>query len=176
MPDYVEEELERMQEGDSSSATISSGIDIEDPIRVLNLENVISVKAGSTLQEVIDILNGKHIGCVTVVNEQSDIVGIFTERDVLRRVVGKGLDFQKEKVDNYMTPNPELLSENDPIAFALNKMSDGGYRHLPITRNGKVKFMLSIRDIVDQISLTYRKKVLNLPPDPKKNQTSQYGG
>jgi CBS domain-containing protein len=108
-------------------------------------------------------------------NNSDETIGIFTERDLLRRVAGRGLDFSKEIIDDYMTKNPETLSEEDPIAFALNKMSDGGYRHVPITRNGKVKFMLSVRDIVDQISITYRKKVLNLPPDPRQ-QTTQYGG
>lgn len=173
--DYEEEALQRLNEGNNGSAAVATAVDVEDPIRVLDLEQVISVAAGSNLQDVINTLNEKHIGCVTVVNKDGDTIGIFTERDVLRKVVSKGLDFSKEIVDNYMTKNPEVLSENDPIAYALNKMSDGGYRHVPITRAGRVKFMLSIRDIVDLISVTYRKKVLNLPPNPKQ-ETTQYGG
>lgn len=174
MPDYIDEELERMQE-DNGSNPISSAINIDDPIKVFDLENVISVPSGSSLKEVIEVLNSKQIGCVTIVDAKENTIGIFTERDALRKVIGKVKDLEKETVDKYMTQNPESLSENDPIAYALNKMSDGGYRHVPITRNGKVKFMLSIRDIVDQISITYRKKVLNLPPNPKQEIT-QYGG
>ncbi len=172
--DFVEEELKIMNE-DTQSASIAASIDIEDPISVLQLENVISVKSGSSLKDVIEVLNKNHIGCVTVVNASAETIGIFTERDILRKIISKNLDLNKERIDQYMTPNPEMLSENDPIAFALNRMSAGGYRHIPITRNGDVKFMLSIKDIVDQIALTYRKKVLNLPPDLKQ-QTSQYGG
>jgi len=173
--DYEEEALQRLGEGNSGAAALATAVDVEDPIRVLDLEQVISVKSGSNLQDVINILNEKHIGCVTVLNADGDTIGIFTERDVLRKVVGRGLDFSKEIVDKYMTRDPDILSENDPIAYALNKMSDGGYRHVPITRAGKVKFMLSIRDIVDLISITHRKKVLNLPPNPKQ-ETTQYGG
>ena len=74
-----------------------------------------------------------------------------------------------------MTKDPETLSEEDPIAFALNKMSDGSYRHIPITKNGVVRFMLSVKDIVDEIAFINRKRVLNLPPDLKQ-KTSEYGG
>lgn len=174
--DYIDEELKIMEEGASSNGTgVASGIDIEDPIRTLNLEQVISIKAGASLQEVVATLQEKRIGCITIENDSNDTVGIFTERDILKKVIGKNLDLNKEIVDDYMTPNPELLSENDPIAFALNRMSDGSYRHIPITRDGQVRFMLSVKDIVDEIAKTYRKMILNLPPDLKQ-QTTQYGG
>ncbi len=172
----IEEELKIMSEDSCvGSGNIAAGIDIEDPIKVLQLDHVISVKTGTSLKAVVEILNGNHIGCVTVLDGSGATVGIFTERDILRKVIGKNLDLAKELIENYMTPSPEVLSEDDPIAFALNRMSSGGFRHIPITRNSEVKFMLSIKDIVDQIAITYRKKVLNLPPDLKQ-QTSQYGG
>ncbi len=177
-PDYVEEELEIMNENSneqSRESCMATGIDIEDPIRILNLSPVISVNFGTTIRAVLKILNDNHIGCVTVTDNNANTIGIFTERDILRKIAGKGLDFDKETIDNYMTQNPEMLSENDPIAFALNKMSDGSYRHIPITRNREVRFMLSVKDIVDQIAFTYRKKILNLPPDLKQ-QISEYGG
>ncbi len=174
--DYIDEELKIMEEGNSSGgAGIAAGVDIEDPIRTLNLDQVISVKSGQSLKEVISMLQDKRIGCVTVETEAGDTVGIFTERDILKKVIAKNLDLEKEVVDDYMTPNPEVLSENDPIAFALNRMSDGSYRHIPITRNREVKFMLSVKDIVDEIAKTYRKRILNLPPDLRQ-QTTQYGG
>ena len=173
----IEEELKIMTEDtlSSGSGTVAAGIDIEDPIKVLHLDHVISVNSGSVLKDVIEVLNKHHIGCVTVVDKAGATIGIFTERDILRKVIGKCSDLTNETVDKYMTHNPEVLSENDPIAFALNRMSGGGFRHIPITRNNEVKFMLSIKDIVDQIAVTYRKKVLNLPPDLQQ-QTSQYGG
>ena len=174
--DYIDEELQIMEEDQSNSANIAAGIDIDDPISSLSLVPIESVQTGTSLQDVIELLNQKNMGCVTITDSSADnTVGIFTERDILRRVIAKDLDLGKELIDNYMTKNPELLTEDDPIEFALNRMSDGGYRHIPITRNGKVKFMLSVKDIVDQIAFTYRKKILNLPPNLKQT-TSQYGG
>ena len=172
----IEEELKIMtEESTASNGNITAGIDIEDPIKILQLDHVISVNCKTSLKDVVDILNKNHIGCVTIVDNSGATVGIFTERDILRKVIALNLDLAAETVDKYMTPNPETLSENDPIAFALNRMSSGGFRHIPITRNDEVKFMLSIKDIVDQISIAHRKNVLNLPPDLKQ-QTSQYGG
>ncbi len=171
--EYIDEELQIMEEA-CSSDDIASGVDIEDPIRVLSLAPVISVLSGTTLAETINVLNSKKIGCVTVLDSKGETIGIFTERDVLRKIVSKNLDLQKTIVDEYMTTHPETLSENDPIAFALNRMSSGGYRHIPITRNREVRFMLSIKDIVDEISKTYRKRVLNLPPHLKQ-VTTEYG-
>jgi CBS domain-containing protein len=174
MTDFLEEELQIMDENSSSSGEISN-FNIDDPISSLNLHEVITVKSGTSLFDVINMLNDNKIGATVVVDDKNSALGIFTERDILRKVIAKDLDLKKEKIDNYMTKAPETLCENDPIAFALNKMSDGSYRHIPITRNGNVKFMLSVKDIVDEIAFIYRKRILNLPPDLNQ-QTSQYGG
>lgn len=174
-PDYIDEEENIIEENSRENNQIEKGIEIEDPIKSLNLSPVISVQVGTTIRNVIKTLNENHIGCVTIKDSKGKTIGIFTERDILRKIAGRGMDFDQEIVDSFMTPNPELLSEEDPIAFALNKMSAGSYRHIPITRNKEVKFMLSVKDIVDQIALTYRQKVLNLPPDLKQ-QVSEYGG
>ncbi len=173
--EYIEEELQIMDEASCPfTDAIASGVDIEDPIRMLNLAPVISVASGTSLEDVIDLLNAKHIGSVTIIDSNKETIGIFTERDILRKIIGKVTDLSKEKIDDYMTTHPEVLSENDPIAFALNRMSGGGYRHIPITRNREVCFMLSVKDIVDEIAKTYRKRVLNLPPDLHQ-KTSEYG-
>lgn len=174
MTDYLEEESQIMDENSSSSGEITN-FNIDDPISSLELNQVLTVKSGASLSDVIKMLNENRIGATIVVDDKDSALGIFTERDVLRKVISKDLDLKKETIDNYMTKAPETLDENDPIAFALNKMSDGSYRHIPITRDGKVKFMLSVKDVVDEIAFIYRKRVLNLPPDLKQ-QTSQYGG
>lgn len=177
MTDYLDEEMKIMEEqSQDSSAAISAGVDINDPIKTLDLASLVSVSSDISLKETIDLMNEKGFGAVVIADEQQKATGIFTDRDILRRVVSKeGIDLSKEKLGDYMTKNPETLSADDPIAYALNKMSDGGYRHLPITVDGAAKYMLSVKDIVDQIAITYRKNVLNLPPNPKQ-VPSEYGG
>lgn len=174
MKDFLDEESQIMDENSRSSGEITN-FNIDDPISSLELKEVITAKSGTCLFDVIKMLNDNRIGATVIFDEKSSCIGIFTERDILRKVITKDLDLKKETIDNFMTKAPETLSVEDPIAFALNKMSDGSYRHIPITKNGIVKYMLSVKDIVDEIAFIYRKRVLNLPPDLKQ-QTSEYGG
>lgn len=174
--EFIEEEMQIMQEvSQISEDYIEAGINIQDPIRTLDLAPVISVQSGSSLKAVIDLLKDKNFGCVTIIDKAQNTIGIFTERDVLKKIIGLNINLSTSIVDDYMTPNPQTLSENDPIAFALNRMAAGSYRHIPITRNGQVKFMLSVKNIVEEIAFAYRQKVMNLPPNLSQ-ETSEYGG
>ncbi|MCE2929317.1 MAG: CBS domain-containing protein [Candidatus Caenarcaniphilales bacterium] len=174
--EYLDEEFQIMDEASSGDRdVIESGINIEDPIRTLNLAPVVSVNSGMSLKEVIRLLKDKNFGCVTIIDKNQNTIGIFTERDVLKKVIDTNVNLEKALVDDYMTPNPQTLSENDPIAFALNRMAAGSYRHIPITRNGQVRFMLSVKNIVEEIAFAYRKKVMNLPPNLQQ-EISEYGG
>src|SRR5205814_1124531 len=71
--------------------------------------------------------------CVLVVDAAGVLKGIFTERDLLNRVAGRGLDWAACKVADYMTAEPESLRADDRIVWALNLMAVGGYRHVPLT-------------------------------------------
>ncbi len=175
MEDYVDEELDIMREQSEGDHAMSKGISIEDPIKDLNMTPVLRANENISLKEAIKLLDENNIGCIIADDKAGKAVGIFTERDVLKRVVAKGIDLDKATLKEHMTPDPETLNESDPIAFALNKMSAGSYRHIPVRQGDNVRFILSVKDIVDHISFTYRNSVLNLPPDLKQS-TSQYGG
>lgn len=79
-------------------------------------------------------------------------------------------------VKSVMTPNPETLEPEDSIAFALNKMSVGGYRHIPIVDGAKPVGVLSVRDVVDFLVDLFPSDVLNLPPSPKNAITDSIDG
>jgi len=111
----------------------------------------ITVPASGLAREAIACMNAQRIGCVLVEDEGS-IVGIFTERDVLNRVTGNpgALD---RPVREVMTPNPETVSEDDTIAYALHSMSMHGYRHLPVADDaGRATSIVSARDILHLLS------------------------
>jgi CBS domain-containing protein len=117
----------------------------------------------------------REIGAV-LVERDARAVGIFTERDVLRRVVLRGLD-QGRPVSEVMTRDPEALGADDSIAFALNRMIVGGYRHLPIVDDqGKPGAVLSLREVVSFIVELLPGRVLNLPPGPHLEAHSEDGG
>jgi CBS domain-containing protein len=79
------------------------------------------------------------------------LVGVFTERDVLARIVCRGIDPGATPVGEVMTPAPTTLSTNDPPAFAIHRMVSQGFRHLPILQAGELVGSISVRDILRYI-------------------------
>ena len=96
------------------------------------------IVAAATVREAIAALREDPNGALIVVDESGEsIVGIFTERDVLRKVAARegALDRPLAEV---LTVDPVLLRETDTVAVALHKMAQGGFRHVPVLRDGQV--------------------------------------
>lgn len=141
------------------------GAILTTPISNLPLRPPICVDVEGTVTDAVQAMNEHHTGCV-LIEREGRLAGIFTERDVLTRVVCRKDDCALP-VATVMTPNPEALEPNASIAYALNKMSVGGYRHIPVVdRSGKVQGVVSIRDLVDFLVELFPTGVLNLPPSP----------
>jgi CBS domain-containing protein len=95
------------------------------------------------------------------------LVGIFTERDyLLRSATHRGLGrLQLKKV---MSPSPESLRPKDSVAYALQKMSVGRFRHVPVVDDqGLPVGMITTRDLVDFLVELCPEEILNLPPEPQ---------
>ncbi len=148
---------------------------LDTPIGELRLCDPITVDADATVADAVEAMNDHHIGCV-LVTRNNRLVGIFTERDVLTKVVFKH-DAALTPIEAVMTPDPEVLELDGTIAYALNMMSVGGYRHLPVVnRSGEPVAVLSVRDIVDFLVQLYPEDVLNLPPCPSKGIADSIDG
>jgi CBS domain-containing protein len=137
----------------------------------------ILVTEETTLAETVALMQKQHIGCVMIIDGHGKLCGIFSERDLLNRVVGHPVDLKKAAVREFMTPRPETLEAEDRIAWALNRMHIGGYRHVPIVdADGLPKGMISVKDIIDFIVEYFPEEVLNLPPDPSHETPRTDGG
>jgi CBS domain-containing protein len=140
---------------------------IHEPISSLQLKTAITVPLDATLAEAVRTLQQNHIGCVLVLDASGGLAGIFTERDLLTRVAGQAHDWDREPISGFMTSGPETLRPEDPIAWALNYMHLGGYRHVPLLDDvGRLAGVVSVKDIVDHIVELFPAAVLNLPPKP----------
>lgn len=143
------------------------GMILKTPIRELRLAEPATVESTATVADAIRAMNERHKGCV-LVQKSGKLVGIFTERDVIAKVALQARG-TRAKVESVMTGKPDTLTADDTIAFALNKMSVGGFRHIPIVDDqGKPAGTLSVRDVVDFIVELFPEGVLNLPPSPDK--------
>ncbi len=102
------------------------------PISTLNPNQPCSVEVGTSVNEAIRLMQDGRFGCVLVVDADERLVGIVTERDLMVEIMGTGANPNDIVVDDIMTPDPESLRASDPIAFALNLMHLGHYRHVPL--------------------------------------------
>lgn len=121
----------------------------------------VCVTADSTVKHAIDVMNSGNVGCV-LVEDKDELVGIFSERDILKKISGD-LSTLNHPVSDYMTASPETITEEDSIAFALQEMDLGGFRHLPTIRHetaspdstakcDRTTNIVSVRDILRYIT------------------------
>ena len=102
--------------------------------------------ASTTVREATRNMAERHIGAV-LVGAPENLQGIFTERDVLTRVVARGLDPDGTKLEAVMTPDPDTVGPDDMAIDVLDRMRASGYRHLPVIAAGRVVGIVSIRDL-----------------------------
>ncbi len=116
--------------------------------RILNDETgaIHSVEADALVVECVRKMTDKKIGAL-IVMDGAKLVGIFTERDALSRVLAAGRDPRDTRVVEVMTTDPCCVSPEMTVGDAMELVSKRRFRHLPIVENGKVQALLSSRDL-----------------------------
>lgn len=149
---------------------------IEQPISVLGLRTPVIVSTESTVADALALMEHARTGCVVAV-EYSTIAGLLTKGDIAVRVTGKGLSPDETYVGDAMTALPEYLRLNDSIGFALNKMTFGGFRYVPIVdEQARPVAVLRPKDIVDYLVDFVRNDIATLPPEPGMDITREREG
>jgi CBS domain-containing protein len=121
-------------------------------ISALNPKTPITVTPETSLADVISKLQNCKIGGVLVVDNHGKLLGIFTERDCVQKVLGRSIDLSSTKVSEFMTKEPVSQPPDITTAYALNLMSHGGFRHLPIVDQDNVPIgVISVKDVLDYI-------------------------
>ncbi len=165
--EHVDDELKQMAESDRPEENIDKAITLDDPVSTLKLQETIIIADDALLHDAVELMKRKKTGCLLVTRDEK-LVGIFTERDVVRKVVEQGLDWKQSVVRDYMTASPDTLEKSVPIAFALNRMAVGGYRHVPLVDvENRPQGFVSVRDIVNYIGEYFYAELANLPPKPQ---------
>ncbi len=122
---------------------------LEDPISQLNVPLPIVLDADDPVSVAARFMARFRYGSV-LVTEDERLAGIFTEHDLLQKCAGRDLD--RTLLREVMTRDPQVLAEDDPIACALHLMAAGGYRHVPIVRDGLPAGFASVRGILRYLS------------------------
>ncbi len=150
---------------------------IQAPLSELPVREAVVLATESTVTEAMRAMQREHRGCVLVTDDgtrASKLVGIFTERDVLNRIVDRGKNPATLALSEVMTPDPDVLSVKSTIAYALNKMSVGGFRHVPVVDDDhRPALVISVRDIVEYLVAAFPREVLNLPVQDGSTRTRE---
>ena len=124
----------------------------------------LQVAPAQTVAEAVELLRRQEVGCLLVC-EEGRIIGIFTERDLMRRILALGKSLTLPLAE-CMTAAPVTVQSKDSIGSAVRKMEVGGYRHLPVVdEGGHPVGVLSVKRIVRYLVEHFPGTIYNLPPD-----------
>ncbi len=140
-------------------------LNLDDTLTQLSPADPICLPATATVHDAVQRMLARRQAGVLVVDDAGRLSGIFTERDVLMRVIGRDLDARRTPLSDVMTPNPEALSLEDRVAYALHGMSVAGYRTIPIVdAEHRPVGVITVTDVVRWLADLFPEAVLNLPP------------
>ncbi len=135
----------------------------------------VQAKASISVDEAISLMQTNRSGYIILV-ETGQVAGIFTETDVVRKVLAQKID-RGGPVRELMTSSPHILAPNDSVADAIALMGKHRVYHIPLTdKAGKLAGVLSVRTLIRFLAAFYPKEIYNLPPDPNQIMDTPEGG
>lgn len=162
------EEQQIAQERAHAEARLEPVAVLKRQVRELlpTLPPTVALGERATVREALESMREKQLSCVLVA-EQDQLVGIFTERDVVITVAGAPLDIDHVPLRDVMRPNPDCLGLDDTLMDALHQMAVGEYRHVPVVdEQGRPTALVSMQAIVDTLLAALPQDLLNRPPTP----------
>ncbi len=115
-------------------------------------QDALNVAPGDPVALAVHFMRDKGVECVLVQDEDGNIVGILTERDILLKAAGSKQDLMAMAVKEIMSPDPVMLREGDTLAVAMHKMSVGGFRHIPFVSGDGTTLLVSIEDVFRHVA------------------------
>ena len=140
----------------------------------MDLTAYVTVPSGARVGEVLNTMQGSRRNCA-LVTQGDRLIGIFTDRDVLRKVADAPETWEKQ-VDHLMTPSPQTVRSDDEVGRALDLMNAGHYRNMPVVDDiGRIVGNLTQFAIIKFLSDHFSQAIYNLPPDPDQTAKARDG-
>jgi len=132
----------------------------------LRLGPAVCLPCHASISEAVDLMRERRVGGVLVCEAQGQLVGLFTERDLVRRVLARHMPLLTP-LHRCMTSPVQTTTLHEPVGLAVERMQKGGFRHLPVVdAQGRPLGMLSSRVIVHYLVEHFPATIYCLPPDP----------
>ena len=155
--------------------TASSRRARQDSVNSMQTDDFVCIAPSTPLHEAIESMRRDEGGCAIVCAEDGSVVGIFTERDLLTKIVGQETDLNAP-VSNWMSPVVATLTPEATIGDAVAIMNDKGYRNVPLVKSGKLVGSISVFDVISYLAESYPQTTMNLPPNPDQVMETTDGG
>jgi len=110
--------------------------------------DVVTIEPGANLADAVQVLTEKRIGAALILGADHRVVGIISERDIVRALAERGAAALAEPVSQTMTRKVETCNENEPISKIMERMTEGKFRHVPVVTQGRLVGIVSIGDVV----------------------------
>jgi len=147
---------------------------LDDTVRLLAPSEPLRLGPDASVARAITEMVKHHRSAVVITDGDGRLIGIFTERDVLLRVHGQSRVPRDTPLGEVMTPNPESLSPDDRIGYAINRMSVAGFRTIPLVDpEGRPIGIITVNDIVRWLGEVFPEAVLNIRPGDKLKDPSR---
>jgi CBS domain-containing protein len=124
---------------------------MHDRLASLGHRQLTMIKATDPVGLAVRLMKNDSTGCALVMRGE-ELVGIITAWDILQKVAGPTEDLNAVTCGEIMTADPVVFRDEDTIAVAINKMALGGFRHIPLVKNGRPSAIISLADIFRHIS------------------------
>ena len=111
--------------------------------------DIFSIGPKDTLHDAVNLLREKRIGALVVTDADDKLVGILSERDIVRKLADTPGETLPKKVEEIMTKKIETCTEDETIISVLSRMSNGRFRHMPVMEGDKLVGMITIGDVVN---------------------------
>jgi CBS domain-containing protein len=115
---------------------------------VMDPRKLILVAGTMTVREAAEVMKTRRYGAV-LITEGDELLGIFTERDAVFRVIATGRDPDETRLSEVMTKEPKTITPDKTFGHAMLLMHENGFRHVPVVENGKLVGMVSSRNALD---------------------------
>lgn len=115
---------------------------------IINHQDPLALSSATTVKHACQSMRARRVGAVLVTDKERHLLGIFTGRDAVCRVLAEGKDPAKTRLSEVMTRDPDTMPPGKTAIEALRMMQDGGYRHVPIVDDGKVVGVASRGDFL----------------------------
>jgi CBS domain-containing protein len=131
-------------------------------VRVLQTDDYVAVSPYTPLSQAIEAMKNDEGGCV-IISDDGRVAGIFTERDLLARVLGQEVNLESP-ISEWMQPAVETLSPEATVGEAVRLMNERSFRNIPLVKKGELVGSISVFDIITYLAECYPKATMNLPP------------